>query len=156
MAAPKSIDEQLADMKHFNEALRTQLKKVTEELTATRNSQRTLIELLADTMKRLRKADAALEEEKKKQSLLSLLQRAEPPHNPWRINLWEGGARACEARACEALACEPRTCEALACEPRACEALLAAKPRPCDTSESTPTRPVITSNLPQDDEDLYA
>jgi hypothetical protein len=153
MATFKTTEEQLADVKRFNEALRTHLKKANEELTATRINQRTLIELLADTMKRLRKAETTIEEEKKKQSLLSLLQRAETPRDPWRVNLW---TRACEALPCEALPCEARACEARTCEALPCEALLAAEPRPCDTSESTPTQPASTSNPPQDDEDLYA
>ena len=142
MASPKSSDEQLADLKRFNDALRSQLKKVTEELTATRNNQRTLIDLLADTMKRLREAEAALEEEKKKPAVLPLLQRAARctswtdaaplPRDPWRADLWDRGVRAYEA--------------------------LLAQPRPAETAGVCGEAP-STQNPPQqpaDAEDLYA
>jgi flagellar hook-basal body complex protein FliE len=150
MANPKTIDEQLADVKRFNEALRTQLKKVNEELTAARNNQRTLIDLLADTMKRLREAEAALEEEKKKPSpLLPLLQRA-ARRDPWRSDIWEQGARAYEALL--AHPCEARAWDAPAQSAAAC----GGSEEPTSTVQPTiSTQPALTQP-PLSDEDLYA
>ena len=143
MAASKSIDEQLADVKHFNEALRTQLKKTNEELMATRNNQRTLIDLLADTMKRLREAEVALENEKTKAALAPLLQRSA------RCTAW-------------AAASQPNTCEAGA---RLYEALLCKEQPVVSTGcsyASTPTtaqvhtEPVsVSKSEVTEEEDLY-
>ena len=95
-------------LRAHNKMCVAQYKKVNEDLIATRNNQHILIDLLADTMKRLREAEAALEEEKKKHSpLVSLLHRSDP----WRTDLWESGARACEALLAGAHPPEARACE---------------------------------------------
>lgn len=145
MASPKSSDEQLADLKRFNDALRSQLKKVNEELTATRNNQRTLIDLLADTMKRLKEAEAALEEEKKP-AVLPLLQRAARctswadaaplPRDPWRVDLWDRGVR---------------TYEALLAQPRPTETAGV-----CGGTSEAPSTQNPPQQPPTDAEDLYA
>lgn len=108
MATSKLTEEQTIErLRAHNKMCVAQYKKVNEELIATRNNQHTLINLLADTMKRLREAEAALEEEKKKHPpLLPFLHRTDP----WRTDLWESGARACEALLASSRPCEARAC----------------------------------------------
>ena len=143
MATSKTTEEQLADVKRFNEALRTHLKKANEELTTTRNNQHILIDLLADTMKRLREAEAALEEEKKKHSpLATLLHRSDP----WRTDVWEAGARACEVLLAGARPLEARAWEARTCGP---------EPSTEEPSVEVAAAAVAGSSTTEDD-DLYA
>lgn len=136
MATSRTItDAQIIErLKAHNKMCVTQYKKVNEELIATRNNQHILIDLLADTMKRLREAEAALEEEKKKHSpLASLLHR----NDPWRTDLWESGARAYEA---------------LLASSRPCEAQPSTKEPSVDGAAAAAASGTSTS----EDDDLYA
>jgi hypothetical protein len=125
-------------------------KQANEELTAARDNQHILIELLADTMKRLREAEAALEEEKKKHSpLVSLLHRSDP----WRTDLWESGARACEALLAGARPPEARACEAQPWEARACGLGPSTKELPV---EGAAAAAAAAGSSTTEDENLYA
>ena len=131
-------DEQTIErLRAHNKMCVAQYKKVNEELTAARNNQQILINLLADTMKRLREAEAALEEEKKKHApVASLLYR----RDPWSADLWESGARAYEALLAKSRPLEARACDG-AKEPV--------------TVPPTTVQPTTTQPSP-DEEDLYA
>jgi hypothetical protein len=108
MATSKMTEEQTIErLRAHNKMYVAQYKKVNEELLATRNNQRTLIDLLADTMKRLREAEAALEEEKKKPALLVPLLRL---NETWRHDLLDRGTLACEALLAGARPWEARAC----------------------------------------------
>ena len=170
MSAPQhTLEQSLAAVKQNRELWRQHCKKLTDEVTGLRNNQRTLIDLLADTMKRLREAEATIERERtmrakeeaeKSEALLHrILERtssrswASPAAallsetHPWLARACEAApqeARACEALPTEARACEARACEAAPQEARACEAQL------CGTlpQEARPLEPASTEVPP--------
>lgn len=143
-------------LRAHNKMCVAQYKKVNEDLIATRNNQHILIDLLADTMKRLREAEAALEEEKKKSSILPLLKhaaRCTKGSHLYRADVWESGASACEALLAGARPPEARTCEAQPWEARACELGPSTKEPPV---EGAAAAAAAAGSSTTEDEDLYA
>ena len=174
MSAPQPTTEQcLAAVKRRNEEWRIHCKKLTEEVTGLRNNQRTLIDLLADTMKRLREAEATIERERtlkakeeaeKSEALLHrILERTSSRAwaSPAAALLSE--ARPWLARACEASACEAAPQEARACEAQLC-GTLPHETRPLEpaSTEEPPAVPTAgaaaaaAAGVPSSDDDLYA
>lgn len=154
MSAPKpTAEECLAAVRRRNEEWRVHCKKLTDELTTMRSNQRTLIDLLADTMKRLREAEAALEEEKGKRMkedlekshtlLTHLLSKS---HEPSR---WAAGA----AQLCQPHPwLEARLCETMPVQEQSTEGAGAAAAAGAGAGNGTGAAAAAGN----DDDDLYA